>query len=112
YPQSDYRAEAWIAAGKSRYRAGKFPEAEQSLRKILVDHKESPLFPEASYWLGQTLRAQKRSNDALPILEAAIASPLAGDFKPQLEFARLEALADRPMQQQESLKQFTDFANR
>ena len=112
YPQSKYLADALLSAGKSRYREGKFPEAERSLNQLLQQHKESPQFPEASYWLGQTLRALKRSPDAVRILDAAIASPQAGEFKPQLEFARLEALADQPMKEKESLAQFIDYAAR
>ncbi len=112
FPKSEYLAQSRLAAGKSRFRDAKYPEAERSLRQLLDNHKESPQIAEASYWLGQTLRELKRSADAVKLLEAAIAAPSAGEFKPQLEFARLEALADQPMQQAESLKHFADFAGR
>ncbi|MCA9072648.1 MAG: tetratricopeptide repeat protein, partial [Planctomycetaceae bacterium] len=112
FPQSTYVADALIAAGKSRYREGKFPEAERSLRKLLAEQKESPHRPEAAYWLGQTLRSLKKSAEAVKVLDTAIADPKVGDFKPQLEFARFEALADAPRQQAQSLKNFADFAAR
>ncbi len=110
FPESTYLADSLIAAGKSRYRAGKFPEAERSLKELLAKRKESPHAAEAAYWLGQTLRSQKRSPEAVQVLDAAIASPAAGEMKPQLEFARLEALADQPNEAQASLKRFADFA--
>ena len=112
FPESTYLADSLIAAGKSRYRAGKFAEAERSLKQLLAKHKDSPHAAEAAYWLGQTLRSLKRSPEAVKILDAAIAAPKAGDMKPQLEFARLEALADQPKEAQESLKRFADFAAR
>lgn len=112
FPESGYLADALIAAGKSRYREGKFPEAERPLKKLLAEHKESSQRPEAAYWLGQTLRALQKSAEAVRVLDAAIADPKVGDFKPQLEFARLEALADDPTQQPQSLKNFADFATR
>lgn len=112
FPKSEYLADAQLAAGKSRFREGKSPDAERSLRQLLDQHKESPLVAEASYWLGQTLRELKRSPEAVKVLDHAIALPTAGEFKPQLEFARLEALADDPKQAAESLSRFADFASR
>lgn len=112
FPQSAYLADGLIAAGKSRYREGKFPEAERPLRKLLAEHKESPHRLESAYWLGQTLRSLKKQAEAVKVLETAIADPKVGDFKPQLEFARLEALADDPKQQAASLKNFAEFAAR
>lgn len=41
FPKSGYLADALIAAGKSRFREGKFPEAERSLKELLAKHKSS-----------------------------------------------------------------------
>ncbi len=109
FPNSGYLGGAFLAAGKCRYRAGQYPNAQQDLAQIIS--RKLPEAAEAAYWLGRTLIQWNKPNEALPALDKAIAAyPTSEEFLPLLKYARIDAISRLPNRRAESVPLFAAFA--
>lgn len=110
FAMSPHLGTALLSAGKCRYRAGQFVEAQADLTKVAT--QKLPEAPEASYWLGRSLIQQKKPAEAVTALDLAIAAAPQSEFLPQLTFARIDALHDQDVRRPETVKLYADFAAR
>jgi TolA-binding protein len=107
YPNSPYKAEAQLAAGKSAFLIGKLPEAQQAFEPLArARGRESA---EAAYWLARTLLKLGKPQDALVAAEAALASGPAAETAAYLESARADALADLPNRRKDAAAAYEKF---
>ncbi len=90
FPRSTHRDEALLAAGKSAYFAGDHAAAVARLQDIAegADVRAA----EAAHWAGRALLKQKKPDEALRLVEAAIKSTAESKFAAQLALDRADAL--------------------
>ena len=109
FPKSEYVASALLKAGKCRYRADQFPQAQADLTKV-VALKMAAEAPEANYWLARTLISLMKPADAVAVLNPAIAAYSKSEFLPQLVFARIDALYEQEARRKETIAMYSGFA--
>lgn len=110
FAMSPHIGAALLSAGKCRYRAGQFVEAQTDLAKVAT--QKLPEAPEAGYWLGRSLIQQKKPAEAVAALDLAIAAAPQSEFLPQLSFARIDAIYEQEARRAETVKLYSDFAAR
>lgn len=100
FPQSPYKAEALVAAGRCYFSIDKLTEARAALSALAGGAE--PVAAEAAYWLGRTLLKQDQPQEALKTLENAAGRFKQGAFAPYLQLARIDALYELPERRQET----------
>jgi TolA-binding protein len=108
FPTSTRAGPALLAAGKCWYQAGDWARAEPALTAALTRKFDDAA--EASYWLGQTLLKRNKPQDAVAVLDRAIAGSPRSGLLPQLVFSRVSALYEQPERRKEAASLFGDFA--
>ena len=109
FPMSTYIGTSYVSAGKCRFQATQFPEAQRDLTEVI--NRKLPEAPEAAYWLGLTLIQFNKANEALVALDKAITEYSADMvFLPLLKFARIDAISRLPDRRPESVTLFSAFA--
>jgi TolA-binding protein len=109
FPMSGYLGAAYLSAGKCRYRASQFPNAQANLTQVIT--RKLPEAPEAAYWLGRTLIQWNKANEALQVLDRAIAAyPTNQEFLPLIRYARIDAISRLPDRRKESVTLFAAFS--
>src|SRR5690606_35213860 len=68
--------------------------------------------PEAAYWLGRSLLRLDQPAEAEKALTQAIAAYSESDRLPQLQLARIDAVAEQPDRLKEAAAQYADFATK
>lgn len=111
FAASTYVGAALLAAGKCRYRADQFAEAQVSLAAA-VPLKDAAVAPEAAYWLARTLIQFKKSAEAIVAVDPIIAAFPTSEFAPQLAFVRIDALYEQEAQQKATVALYADFAQK
>lgn len=109
FPMSSYIGTAFVSAGKCRFQADQFPNAQRDFTEVI--NRKLPEAAEASYWLGRTLIQSNKANEAVPALDKAIAA-FASDtvYLPLFKFARVDAISRLPNRRKESVGLFAAFA--
>ncbi len=110
FKTSPYTGAALLGAGKCRFRAKQFPQAQKSFQAIVI--QKLPEAAEAAYLLGRTLIQLKKPAEAVPVLNAAIAAYATSEFLPDLTFTRIDALYEQPPQRPQTAKLYADFAQK
>lgn len=113
FPNSAYVPQASMSVGRCWFRAGKWEQAEQSL-KAHAEKKEDPFYIEANHWLARIRLMQDQPAEALKIADSAIAA--IGDAKvsylDQLMLDAADALYAMPDQQEKALDRLVEVADR
>ncbi|MBW3542684.1 MAG: tetratricopeptide repeat protein, partial [Planctomycetes bacterium] len=109
-PESQYVGPALLAAGKSRFRAGQFPEADADFAALVAHPKKLPQAPEAAYWRGRALVEQKKPADAVQVYDQALAGYPQSEHRPDLIFGRIDALYEQPAQRPQTVGLYAEFA--
>lgn len=110
FKESGYIGSALLAAGKCRFRADQFAEAQKSLQTVVT--QKLPEAAEAAWLLGRTLIQLKKPQEAVPILDAAIAAYPKSEFVPDLTFTRIDALYEQPPQRPQTAKLYAEFSQK
>ncbi|MEO1995839.1 MAG: tetratricopeptide repeat protein [Planctomycetaceae bacterium] len=108
FAASSYKSVALLAAGKARYRAQQFAQAQTNLTTV-ADAKSAES-PEAAYWLGRTLLQLKQAPAALARLDAAIPAAAQSEHLPHLRFARIDAIYEIADRRKETVGLYENFA--
>lgn len=88
YPASTHQRAANLAAGRVAFLAGRYSAAKPALTAVMQEGGEA--VGEAAHWLARVELTEKRPNEALKIIEAAL--PSGGDFATVLLLDRADAL--------------------
>ncbi|MEX0702564.1 MAG: tetratricopeptide repeat protein [Planctomycetales bacterium] len=109
FPKSSYAGTALLEAGKCRFRGEKYEPARADLEQV-VALKSPDTAPEAAYWLGRSLLRLARAAEAEQVLAQTIAAYPQSDRLPQLQLARIDAVAEQPERLKEAAGQYAEFA--
>lgn len=96
FPNSQYVAEAYLAAGKAQFELQAYAQAQQSLTQAIQANTAQAA--EASYWLSRVLLAQQQPQAALAEAERALGAYAQSPQFPLLQLGRIDclyALAER-----------------
>jgi TolA-binding protein len=113
FPNSPYKSEAQLAAGKCCFSIGKLNEAQQIFEPLAKARSRESA--EAAYWFARTLLKLGKPQEALVAVEAALAAghPPSGSAAAEtavyLELARADALADLPNRRKEAAAAYEKF---
>ncbi|HEY5313822.1 MAG TPA: tetratricopeptide repeat protein, partial [Pirellulales bacterium] len=110
FPQSKYLSAAQLAAGKCLYMAGKWADARSALAPVIA--AGGPAAIEATHWLAASELKQKRPDEALQMLDQALATLGDGPQTVQLQLDRADALFDQPGKKREALAAYAAIASR
>ncbi len=108
FPKSPYRIPAELAAGRCFYQTDRLDDARKLLEPIAKTKSNEA--PEAAYWLGRTLLKLDNPQDAVAVLDAAVASFKEGPFAAYLQVARLDAMFELPERRVQTQAPYADFA--
>jgi TolA-binding protein len=108
FAKSSYLSAALLAGGKCRYRSDQLAQAQTNFTAVVA--AKSPEAAEAAYWLGRTQIRLKKPADAVKTLDAALAAYPKSEFKPQITFARIDAIYEQPARRKETVALYAAFA--
>ena len=109
FPNSPYKAEAALAAGRCYFTTGKLAEAQKLLEPLARAQGREAV--EAVYWLAQTLLKLSKPQEALAAAEAGLKMGAPGDAAAQLELIRADALYELPGRRAEAVPLYEKFAS-
>ncbi len=105
FPESNYKSHAQLAIGRAKFQGKKYDEAVQSLTPV-ADTK-APSAAEANYWLGKSLLALNKPQDAVTRLERAVQGFPQGEFAPYLQLVQADAMFELPTRSAEATALYT-----
>lgn len=108
FPKSEQIGPAFTAAGKARFKAGQFPQAQTALTTVVT--QKLPTAPEAAYWLGRTLIALKQPGVVIPTVDPIIAANAQSEFIPALQLVRIDSIYEIPERRKETIPLYAQFA--
>ncbi len=108
YPQSKHVNEANLAGGTSYYLAGNFPAAREMLQRVV--QTGGPGAPEAAHWIAQSLLKEKKSAEALAVVEKVLPAAGESSFLPQLLLDQADAVYEFPDRKKESVGLYAELA--
>lgn len=108
FPKSDQIGPALTAAGKARFKAGQFPQAQTALTAVV--NQKLPTAPEAAYWLGRTLIALKQPANVIATVDPVIAANPQSEFIPALQLVRIDSIYEIPERRKETIPLYAQFA--
>lgn len=108
FPKSEQIGPAWTGAGKSRFKAAQFPQAQTALTTVVT--QKLPTAPEAAYWLGRTLIALKQPAAVIPAVDPVIAANAQSEFIPALQLVRIDSIYEIPERRKETIPLYAQFA--
>jgi TolA-binding protein len=108
FPKSEQLGPAWTGAGKSRFKAAQFPQAQTALTNCV--NQKLPSTPEAAYWLGRTLIALKQPANVIAAVDPVIAANPQSEFIPALQLVRIDSIYEIPERRKETIPLYAQFA--
>lgn len=108
FPKSEQIGPAWTGAGKSRFKAAQFPQAQTALTNCV--NQKLPTAPEAAYWLGRTLIALKQPTNVIATVDPVIAANPQSEFIPALQLVRIDSIYEIPERRKETVALYAQFA--
>ena len=108
FPKSEQLGPAFTGAGKARYKAGQFPQAQTALATVV--NQKLPTAPEAAYWLGRTLIALKQPATVIATVDPVIAANAQSEFIPALQLVRIDSIYEIPERRKETVPLYSQFA--
>ncbi|MEJ7591915.1 MAG: tetratricopeptide repeat protein [Planctomycetaceae bacterium] len=110
FAQSKHYDTAVLAGAKCYYLTGKYAHARSGLENVAK--RNVPEAAEASQWIGRSLLKEKNPQEALKVLDAAIAKHGSSPAFPQLVLARIDALYELPERRAETVPLYAEFAQK
>ena len=110
FTQSKHYDTAVLAGAKCFYLTGKYAHARSGLENVAK--RNVPAAAEASQWIGRSLLKEQQPQEALKVLDAAIAKHGSSPAFPQLVLARIDALYDLPGRRAETVPLYAEFAQK
>ena len=108
FPKSEQLGPAFTAAGKARFKAGQFPQAQTALAAVV--NQKLPTAPEAAYWLARTLIALKQPANVIAVVDPVIAANAQSEFIPALQLVRIDSIYEIPERRKETVPLYAQFA--
>ena len=108
FPKSLQISAALTAAGKARYRATQYPQAQALLTGVI--NQKLPTAAEAAYWLGRTLIALKQPALVVQTIDPVIAANAQSEFIPALQLVRIDSIYEIPERRKETVPLYANFA--
>ena len=108
FTQSKHYDTAVLAGAKCFYLTGKYAYARLGLENVA--RRDVPEAAEASQWIGRALLKEKNPQEALKVLDAAIAKHGSNPAFPQLVLARIDALYEMPDRRAETVSLYAEFS--
>ena len=108
FPKSEQLGPAFTGAGKARYKAGQFPQAQTALATVV--NQKLPTAPEAAYWLGRTLIALKQPATVIATVDPVIAANAQSEFIPALQLVRIDSIYEIPERRKETVPLYSQYA--
>ncbi len=99
---------ALTSAGKARFRAAQYPQAQALLTGVIT--QKLPSAAEAAYWLGRTLIALKLPVQVVPTVDPVIAANPQSEFIPSLQLVRIDSIYEIPERRKETIPLYANFA--
>ena len=110
FAQSKHYDTAVLAGAKCYYLTGKYAHARSGLENVAK--RDVPEAAEASQWIGRSLLKEKNPQEALKVLDAAIAKHGSSPAFPQLVLARIDALYELPDRRAETVPLYAEFSQK
>ena len=110
FAQSKHYDTAVLAGAKCFYLTGKYAHARSGLE--YVAKRDVPEAAEASQWIGRSLLKEQNPQEALQVLDAAIAKHGSSPAFPQLVLARIDALYELPDRRAETVPLYAEFSQK
>ncbi len=110
FTQSKHYDTAVLAGAKCFYLTGKYAHARSGLENVAK--RDVPEAAEASQWIGRSLLKEKNPQEALKVLDAAIAKHGSSSAFPQLVLARIDALYELPDRRAETVPLYAEFSQK
>jgi len=110
FTQSKHYDTAVLAGAKCFYLTGKYAHARSGLE--IVAKRNVPEAAEASQWIGRSLLKEKQPQEALNVLDAAIAKHGSSPAFPQLVLARIDAMYELPDRRAATVPLYAEFAQK
>jgi TolA-binding protein len=110
HPKSSHVAAALLAAGKCLYLAADLPAAQVVLADVAA--RGAAESPEAAVWLSRTLLKSGKPAEALAAADRVIPAAAKSPVLPELELARIDAIAEMPDRRAEAVRLYADYASR
>ncbi len=107
FPGSKYKQGAQLAAGKCFYLSEKYDDVRKMLEPLVPKQGNVPA--EEAYWLARTLLKTGKPQEALKVLDRAIAGSQTSELAPYLQMARIDALYDIPDRRKETPAAYEEF---
>ncbi|MEI6540840.1 MAG: tetratricopeptide repeat protein, partial [Planctomycetota bacterium] len=101
---------AVLAGAKCFYLTGKYERARSGLENVAK--RDVPEAAEASQWIGRSLLKENNPQEALKVLDAAIAKHGSNPTFPQLVLARIDALYELPDRRVETVPLYAEFSQK
>ena len=99
-----------LAGAKCYYLVGKYALARSGLENVAK--RDVPEAAEASQWIGRALLKEKNPQEALKVLDAAIAKHGNSPARSQLTLARIDALYEIPDRRAETVPLYAEFSQK
>ena len=110
FTQSKHYDIAVLAGAKCFYLAGKYERARSGLENVAK--RDVPEAAEACQWIGRSLLKENNPQEALKVLDAAIAKHGSNPTFPQLVLARIDALYELPDRRVETVPLYAEFSQK
>jgi len=108
FAKSKYYDTAVLAGAKCFYLIGEYAMARSGLEKVA--ERDVPEAAEASQWIGRSLLKEKKPQEALTLLDSAIARHPSSPALPQLLLARIDAMSDLAERRAETVPLYAEFS--
>ena len=110
FTNSKYYDTSVLAGAKCYYLVGKYAFARSGLENVAK--RDVPEAAEASQWIGRALLKEKNPQEALKVLDAAIARHGNSPALSQLVLARIDALYEIPDRRAETVPLYAEFSQK
>ncbi|HLA85547.1 MAG TPA: tetratricopeptide repeat protein [Thermoguttaceae bacterium] len=110
FPNSSRREEANLAAGKCYYLADNSAKAMAVLSKVIAGR--GPSLPEATHWSARSLLKQKKTTEAVALLEKTLSEAGGSRWEPQLRLDLADATYEMPKLRALSITLYADVVNK
>jgi len=110
FTQTKHYDTAVLAGAKCFYLTGRYAYARLGLENVAK--RDVPEAAEASQWIGRALLKEKNPQEALKVLDAAIAKHGSNPAFPQLVLARIDVLYEMPDRRTETVAMYSEFSQK
>lgn len=108
FPKTKHYDAAVVAGAKCYYLLGEYQSCRSGLENVVK--RDVPEAAEAAQWMARCLLKEKKPQDALTVLDAALAKHSKSPAYSQLALTRIDALYEIPARRAETAELYAKFA--